>query len=159
MVGARHHRAPVGLLDAGGDHLRIRRHYDLAHARGLRAAHDVDDHRLAGDVEERLAGKPRRGHARRDEDESVGHRSDSAGCHAVERGWSFVPLIPSYENPVAATSGPGPRLRGDERTTAGYTGCQGRGKPAICAPPQSAAACRFPITLRARASRRWTPLK
>src|SRR5262245_17140161 len=30
-----------------------------------------------------------------------------------------------------------------------YTGCQGRGKPAICAPPQSAAAASNPPTFRA----------
>ena len=41
---------------------------------GLRAPHHMHDHRLAGDIGERLAGQPGRGHAGRDENERVGHR-------------------------------------------------------------------------------------
>src|SRR5262249_10261006 len=81
VVGTRHHRATVGLLDAGGDHLRIGGDHHLPEPRRLRAAHDVDDHRLPGNVEERLAWKARRRHARGDNNENVGHRSPSAGRH------------------------------------------------------------------------------
>jgi hypothetical protein len=78
VIGARHHRATAGLLDAGRDHVRIGRDHHLPEPRGLRSAQDVDDHRLACNVEERLSGKPGRGHARGDDNENVRHRCASA---------------------------------------------------------------------------------
>ena len=68
MIGARHHGAAAGLLDAGRDRLRIGRNHHRSDVGGLRPAHHMDDHRLAGDIGERLAGKPGRSHAGRNED-------------------------------------------------------------------------------------------
>ena len=81
---ARHHRAAAGLLDAGGDRLRIGRDHDRPDVRRLRAAHHVHDHRLAGDIGQRLAGQPGRGHAGRDQDENVGDRPSVV--HVAGRG-------------------------------------------------------------------------
>ena len=75
VIGAGHHGATAGLLDAGRDCLRIGRDHDRAKLRGLRPPHDVNDHRFARDIGERLAGEPVRSHAGRNENENVGHRS------------------------------------------------------------------------------------
>ena len=71
MVGPRHDGAAAGLFHSRGDLGRIGRDHDRADAGGLRAAQHVHDHRLAGDIGERLARQPGRGHAGRDEDEDV----------------------------------------------------------------------------------------
>ena len=110
VIGAGHHGATAGLLHAGRDRLRIGCHDHRADTRSLRPAHDVDDHRLARNVGERLAGKPGRGHAGRDENRE--------------------------RRPSVCRGGARPAAKCD-RGSAGYTGCQRRGKPAICAPPHA----------------------
>src|SRR6516164_1897176 len=120
VIGARHYGAAAGFLDTGGDHVRIGRDHDLPEPRGLRAAQHVHDHRLARDVEQRLARKPGRSHARGDDNENVGHR-----C---------APALGLRQNLRLCLTPVG---------LAAYTGCQSRGKPAICAPPQFGAAAAY----------------
>ena len=107
VIGAGHQRATAGFFHAGGDRLST-----VATTTGpscrLRPPHDMDDHRLARDVGKRFAGQPGRGHAGGDENENVGHCCLSA------------PVFGSAN--VAGCV---------------YTGCQRRGKPVICAPPQA----------------------
>ena len=71
MVGAGHHGAPAGLLDAGDDRLGIGRDHNRPGLGRLRAPQDVHDHRRAGDVGERLARQPGRGHPGGNDDEDV----------------------------------------------------------------------------------------
>jgi len=71
MGGARHHGTATRLFDAGRNSLRVCCHRNRPDAGRLRPPQDVDDHRLAGDLGERLSGQPRRGEARRNEDQNV----------------------------------------------------------------------------------------
>ena len=75
VIGPGHHGATTGLLDTGRDCLRIGCDHDRAKLGGLRPPHDVNDHRFARDIGERLARKPLRSHAGWNENENVGHRS------------------------------------------------------------------------------------
>ena len=77
MIRGGHHRAPAGFLHSRGDVGRIGGNYDRAEFGFLRTPHDVNDHRFAGDVGERLAGQSGRGHAGGDQNEDVSHRSTS----------------------------------------------------------------------------------
>ena len=71
MVGAGHQRAGAGLFDRGQDRFGIGRHDHLAEVRRLGAPDHMLDHRLAGDVGQRLAGQPGGRHAGRDQDQDV----------------------------------------------------------------------------------------
>ena len=69
MVGARHHRLEAVLTYRIEHACRIRRHDDAPKAAFAGTGRDMDDHRPAGDIGQRLARQPRRGHARWDEDQ------------------------------------------------------------------------------------------
>ena len=99
MVGPRQHCTPAGLLHGRGNRRGIGRDHDRTDFGLLRAAQDLDDHRRAADVGERLAWQPGRGHAGGNQNQDISHRGAQ----------------PS-KDPA-------------------YTGCNRRGKPAICAPP------------------------
>ena len=80
MIGPSQHRSPAGFIHnahhfrrVGGDHHRS----DLG---GLRAAQNMHDHRLAGDIGEGLARQPGRGHAGGNEDEDISHREPVRAC-------------------------------------------------------------------------------
>ena len=73
-----HHRAAAGLIHSRGDFRRVGRDHDRADIGGLRAAQDMHDHRLAGDIGKRFAREPGRGHAGGNQDENIGHRA--GGC-------------------------------------------------------------------------------
>ena len=95
VVGPRHHGAAAGLFHRRRDRLGIGRHHRLADLGGLRAAQHMHDHRLAGDIGQRLAGQPGRGHAGRDQDDGVGHR---LGCRErVSRGPRRLYGLPDAE--------------------------------------------------------------
>ena len=79
MVGAGHDRPAAGLFHRRGDGFRIGRHHDRADAGRLRAPQHMHDHRQAGDIGQRLAGQAGGGHAGRDEDDGVGHRTSVRG--------------------------------------------------------------------------------
>ena len=81
MVGARHHRAAAGLFDGGCDGLveSVATTTGPIPAASARAQH-MHDHRLAGDVGQRLAGQAGRGHARRDE-----RSATSPPCSCADR--------------------------------------------------------------------------
>ena len=74
MVGAGHDRAPAGLAHRRLDLGQIGRDHDRADRGRLGPAQHVHDHRLPGDVGERLARQPGRGHAGGNQDENIGHR-------------------------------------------------------------------------------------
>jgi len=73
VVGAGEHRLPAGARHRLGDGRRVRGHGDRAEAGLDGAAPDMHDHGLAADIGERLVGQARRGKARGDEDDRVGH--------------------------------------------------------------------------------------
>ena len=73
MVGPRQHGAPADRLDRRDDPSIVGRHQHRPDVGFDGAPPDVDDHRLAVDVGERLAGQARRGHAGGDEDDGFGH--------------------------------------------------------------------------------------
>ena len=74
MIGARHHRAALGLIHNSGDLRRVGGDDHGAEIGLLRAAQNMHDHRLAGDIGERLAREPGRGHAGGNENKNVSHR-------------------------------------------------------------------------------------
>ena len=74
MVGARHHRAALGLIHNSGDLCRVGGDDHGPETGLLRPAQDVHDHRLSGDVGERLAREPGRGHAGGNENKNLSHR-------------------------------------------------------------------------------------
>ena len=115
VVGPRHHRPAAGLFHSRGDGLVVGGHHDPAEPAASARRQHMHDHRLAGDIGQRLAGQPGRGHAGRDQDDGVGH------CRTLR-----------------AASG---------KCVAGraYTGCQRRGKPAICAPPRAGSCGPAPV--------------
>ena len=76
---------PPAFSTARGDPGIVGRHRDSADSRLHGPAPDMDDHRLAGDVGERLAGQARRREAGRDEDDGVGH-----GCAGVTKAGSLA---------------------------------------------------------------------
>src|SRR5262249_12327810 len=139
MVGRGHHGASARLLDRGADDFRVGRHHHLAHAGRLSARHHMGDHRLAGDVDERPAGPPGGGELRRDEDDDVA------------RHWALYLSMILSENRYPLF---GIMLEIPGRKPA-YTGCQGRGKPAICAPPTGLHGPSLRHTTTSGAARRW----
>ncbi len=88
--GVGHHRPPAGALDRLGDR-RIGAGDDDRPEAGLHgAAPDVHDHRLAGDLGQRLVGQPRGGEPGGDDDDGMHgrrHRSPSCwgGCSLAAR--------------------------------------------------------------------------
>ena len=88
MIGPRQHRLAARRFDRRGD-LALGAGDDHRPERGLaRAAPDMHDHRRAADVGERLAGQPRRGHARGNDEHRIGHlRRATAGHWSREQGW------------------------------------------------------------------------
>ena len=104
---------------------RIGRDHHRADPGRLGAPQHMHDHRHAGDIGQRLAGQPGRGHAGRNQDQDVvGH-----GHRMAVRGSASRPK--RQNAPMVA-----PR----------YTGCQRRGKPVISAPPRASrgsARCRL----------------
>ena len=80
VVGPGHHRLAAGAASrpsaiAGASVATTTRPTPASHG----APPDMHDHRLAGDVGERLAGQPRRRQAGGDEDDRIGH----GGAHAA----------------------------------------------------------------------------
>ena len=73
MIGAGHYRLAAGRGDRLDDARIVGRHPDRPDVRLDRAAPDMDDHRRAVNVGERLSRKARCVHARRDEDDGTGH--------------------------------------------------------------------------------------
>ena len=73
MIGSRHHRAAAGFIHNRGDLRRVGRDHHRAEFGGLRAAQDMHDHRLAGDIGKRFARQPACGHAGGNEDKNIGH--------------------------------------------------------------------------------------
>ncbi len=71
MVRARHCGAPARRPHRVGDALVVGRDHDRPDVGLDRAPPDMDDHRLAADVGERLARQAGRSHARGDENEGV----------------------------------------------------------------------------------------
>ena len=72
VIGAGHHRLAAGQLDRRSDGEIVGGDDDAADRRLDGAAPDMDDHRGAVDVGERLARQPDRGHAGGDEDDRLG---------------------------------------------------------------------------------------
>ncbi len=77
MIGPRHDRTAAGLIHSRGNFGRVGGDHHRADCGLLRAAHDMHDHRLAGDIGERLARQPGRGHAGGNEDQDIGHRGSA----------------------------------------------------------------------------------
>ena len=77
MVGAGHHRAAAGLRHAAATASESVATATAPDAGLLGAAQHMHDHRLAGDLGQRLAGQPARRHAGRNEDQdfTVGHET------------------------------------------------------------------------------------
>ena len=74
MIGAGHHRLAAGELDGAGDGEIVGGDDHPAEAGLHRPAPDMDDHRVAVDVGERLARQAGRGHAGGNEDDgALGH--------------------------------------------------------------------------------------
>src|SRR3954452_9849573 len=74
VIGPGHDGPPAGLFHSRRDDLVVARHHHGAEAGGFGAPEHLHDHRQAGDIGQRLAGQPGRGHPGRDEDEDVvGH--------------------------------------------------------------------------------------
>ena len=73
MIGTGQDRAPARLADCRFDFRRIGRYHHRADGGGFRPPQHMRDHRLAGNVGERFARQPGRGHAGRDEDEHIRH--------------------------------------------------------------------------------------
>src|SRR6185312_3953150 len=59
----------------GGNRLRIGGHEGFADVGRFRPLQHAHDHRLAADIGQRLAGQAGRGHAGRNQNEGIGHRS------------------------------------------------------------------------------------
>ena len=75
VVGAGHaRRSPPARSHRLDDLGLVGRDHDRAEPGLHGAAPDMDDHRLAVDVGQRLARQPGRGHAGGDENDGVGHR-------------------------------------------------------------------------------------
>ena len=72
MIGARHHGLAAMGRDRGGDLGRIGGDRDPADPGRLRPAQHMDDHRQAGDIQQRLAGQPRGGHPGGNQHQSAG---------------------------------------------------------------------------------------
>ena len=70
---------PPDGFDRRDDPRVIRRHDHGSDIRLDRATPDLDDHRLAANVDERLAGQAGRSHARGNEDDRVSHVREEAG--------------------------------------------------------------------------------
>ena len=117
MIGARHHRLAAGGLHGGRDLGRVGGDRHPADSGLLGPPQHVDDHRQAGDVDQRLAGQAGRGHAGGNQHQSAGfgHRTRSAD-----------------RRKQAGNNGDGSESR---RV---YTGCQSTGKP-ISQPARGAA--------------------
>ena len=73
MLPARQYSVPANRLDGLDDFRFVGRDENGADFRFGRTAPDMDDHRLAADVCERLAGQAGRGHARGNEDDRSNH--------------------------------------------------------------------------------------
>ena len=58
VIGRRHHRAAAGLIHSRGDFRRVGGDHNRADIGGLRAAQDMHDHWLAGDIGKRFAREP-----------------------------------------------------------------------------------------------------
>ena len=82
MVAARHHRPAARGLDRRGDARVVGRHHDRADVGFDRPAPDVDDHRLAADVGERLARQAGRSHACGNENDRIDHADLGRGGFA-----------------------------------------------------------------------------
>jgi hypothetical protein len=91
VIHARHHGLETMRAHRFGHALRVGRHHHPAKAGLGGAAGDMDDHRRAGDVGQRLARQAGRGHAGRDQDQ----RGHFASARRLERGqgkWQKVSL-------------------------------------------------------------------
>src|SRR5262245_3936115 len=75
VIGAGHQGTAAGLLHRRGDGFGIGGDHHRPDRRRLGAAQHMDHHGQAGDIGEWLARKPVGGHAGRDQDENVGHRT------------------------------------------------------------------------------------
>jgi hypothetical protein len=67
LVG--HHGLEPRIANGVGDRCRIGRDHDPADISFARPQGNLDDHGAPGDIGQRLARQPRRGHARRDQDD------------------------------------------------------------------------------------------
>ena len=70
MVASGHHRLEAVHAHRVGDGFGVRRHDDASEPAFARSLGDMHDHRPARYVGQRLARKPRRGHAGGDQDEN-----------------------------------------------------------------------------------------
>ena len=86
VIGPGHDGPPAGLLHRRGDDLVVAGYHDWAELGRLGASEHLHDHRQAGDIGQRLAGQPGRGHAGRDEDEDVVGRHRKAAVPACLYG-------------------------------------------------------------------------
>ena len=73
MIGPGHDGQPTGPANSLGDLGGVGRHQHGAEFRLHGPAPNVNDHRLAADVGERLTGQPRRPHAGRNKDQGLDH--------------------------------------------------------------------------------------
>ena len=85
MIGPRQHRATADRLDRLDDAGVVGRDQHRPDVGLHGAPPDMDDHRLAVDVGERLAGQARRGHAGGDENDRD-WASDRFGTRAAKKG-------------------------------------------------------------------------
>ena len=99
MIGPGHDGAAAGLFHRRGDFGRVGRDHNRADACGLRPAQHVHNHRLSGDIGERLARQSGRGHAGGDQDEDIGHLWKPAvghtGCTAAPQTGYLCTAPPS----------------------------------------------------------------
>ena len=72
MIGARHDRLAAMGFDGRGDLRRVGGDRDAADFGGLGPAQHMDDHRQAGDIQQRLAGQAGGGHAGGNQHQSAG---------------------------------------------------------------------------------------
>ena len=81
MVRARHDGFAAMGGDHGGDLGGVGGDRDAADPRRLGPAQHMDDHRQAGDIQQRFAGQPRGGHAGGNQHQSAafGHRQSGLG--------------------------------------------------------------------------------
>jgi len=134
MIGSRQEGPAAGLVHSRDDGLVVASHHDRAEPGRLGAPEHLHDHRQTGDIRQRLAGQPGRGHAGRDQDENVVRHcqllASKPRCAPARRGGRSAALYGLPE----------PRKTG------------------YCAPPQGALRCKqTPSRLSAKADLRWIP--
>ena len=74
MIRPRQHGAAAGFIHNRGDLGGVGGDHHRAKLGRQRAAQDMHDHRLAGDIGERFAREPGRRHAGGNEDKDISHR-------------------------------------------------------------------------------------